>query len=336
LHVGGYASRTTALGGQRYYLNNETAVAATQVTTTTTGMIGGVIGGVPASSNGLTAPAVGAGNWFDLYELAIWNMSLTDSQADAVAAAMVANYAIPPITRRLVLEGDSITDGIATTMPVDPKSSGNMAMILTEPGSELVAPGTAVINFGTSGNQVSNLETRKNAAQSLFAKPLTGGPANNVVAVMIGRNDMALGGMTASQHYTNVVNLLSSAVAGQEGYLQRGYRVVLVANIAGAGTVQPRLLEYRSMVADTANREARPGFLTDCQSGSGQVFAGQLGVLHPYAITLAGDAKFDTQADAQDVASGQYDDDATHLRLAGITLLATGGDTPQHGYGSIL
>jgi len=59
-------------------------------------------------------------------------------------------------------------------------------------------------------------------------------------------------------------------------------------------------------------------------------------VLHLYDVTVSGDTKFKTSADAQDTASGYFDSDQTHLRVAGLELMVTGGDTPQYGYASIV
>lgn len=338
LHMSGFVSRTTALGGQRGYMNLETAVNATQVSATTTGMSGLVIGGVPGASNAITADSY----QFDLYEFAFFNQSLTNAEADAIAAAMVANWAIPALTRQIILLGDSITDAITTALPVSPDSAGNVGVMLCDPGAELVSTDCRVVNLGTSGHQISNLQTQKNAAQSIFGPVGTsglypGGPANNLAAIQIGRNDMgAVGNLSAAAHYANYVSLLNSATFGQEGLLQRGAKAVAVSNIATSNpTAQARIETFRDLIMDSGTRLVTAQFMADTLTGPGQTYDGLLSVLPVSEITVASDTKFKTVADAADTASGYYDSDGTHLVLAGQSLQATGGDTPQYGYGAV-
>lgn len=342
LHLAGVASRTTANGGQRFYVNLDTA-SANQSGVTSANCTGGVIGGLPQSGNGVNAST----GYFDLYEFALWKGELSNAQADAAAAAMVANHAITPITRQLVLEGDSITDGIATSLSVSPTSGDNLGMQLSAPGAALLPGDVRVINAGTSGNQVADLVTRRDTGNSMFTAIYPGGAANNVVAVQIGRNDLSgsLGQRNSAMHYANVVALINT---GGTGYLQRGWKVVAVGNIGtaatpvtvnvlpGEDTLQKRIEGFRALIADTANHLPNPTFLTDCQTGTGQAYDGLLDVLHLYDVTVGGDTKLNSNADVLDTASGYYDTDQTHLRVAGITLMITGGDTPHRGYGSIL
>lgn len=343
--VVGIASRTTANGGQRVYCNNDVASIA-QSGVTSAACVGGVIAGVPAASNAVTA----SGNWFDLYEFGLWSASLTNAQADAIAAAMVANYAIPAITSQLVLDGDSITDGIPTTLATIPTSADNIGMQLTAPGAALVDLSRRVINIGASGNQTSNLATKKNATGSVFRAGLfAGGPAANVVALQIGRNDVAQTGgqKNSGMLYADVVALLNNATGGNEGYLQLGFSVKIVANIAGpassvttnvspAGedTLQKRIEGYRALIMD-GSLLPTTALKSDTLSGAGQTFDGLVGILPLSEVTVAADTKFKTAADALDSASGYYDSDQTHLRVEGISLMASGGDTPTYGYGAL-
>lgn len=345
----GVASRTTALGGQRLYINQGFA-SVTQSGVTFTNCTGGLIGGIPTAANGITLGSNTSnnnGDFFDLYEFALWRSSLTDAQADMVAAAMVANYAIPAIDSQLVLEGDSITNAIPTALAVDPTSSGNMAMILTEPGALHVPASCRVLCRGQSGAQVSDLVTRRDATNTLAGALMPGGYAQNVIAIQIGRNNVSEsnGRQNSAQFYAALVALLNTV---STGYLQRGWKVVQVANIAGPttavttnllpgeDTIQKRLEAIRLLIADTINHLPNATFLTDCQAGPGQVYDGRLNVLHLYDVTVGGDTKFRTSADALDFASGYYDSDQTHLCLAGQQLMVSGGDTPAFGYGAIL
>ena len=349
LQVIGVASRTTANGGQRLYVNADAASVA-QSGVTSTGCVGGVIGAVPAASNGLTLGSQAqssAGGFFDLYEFTLWSASLTNAQADAIAAAMVANYAIPAIDGQLILTGDSITNAVPTALPTDPMSGGNIAMLMTDPGGLQVPASLRVINLGESGNQVSNLVAKRDAANTMFNALYPGGPDKNIVACQSGRNDVAEtnGKLNSTQYYSALTALYNS---GSTGYLQRGWKVVHVANIAGPdtavttnvigaeNTIQKRLEAIRLLVADPANHLPNPTFLADCLAGPGQTYDGRLSVLHLYDVTAGGDSKFKTSTDAQDNASGYYDVDQTHLRLAGQRLMLSGGDTPNFGYGAIV
>lgn len=349
MQVMGVASRTTANGGQRLYINADCAVVG-QSGVTSTACTGGTIGGVPAASNAITLGSNQsnlAGDFFDLYEFALWNASLTNAQADAIAAAMVANYAIPTIDSQLVLEGDSITNAIPTALATDPTSSGNMAMILTEPGALQVPASCRVFLRGISGAQISDLVTRRDAANPMSAALLPGGAAKNILAVQIGRNNVSEsnGKQNSTQYYASLVALYNTA---STGYLQRGWKVVHVANIAGPSTavttnliagedtIQKRLEAIRVLVADTVNHVPNPTFLNDCLAGSGQAYDGALTVLHLYDVTVGGSTVFKTAADAANSGAGYYDNDQTHLRLAGQQLMVSGGDTPQYGYASII
>jgi len=341
LHISGVASRTTANGGQRFYMNAESA-DTNQSGVTSTDCTGGIIGGIPTNNNGVNANT----GFFDLYEFALWKGELTDSEADAAAAAMVSNYAIMPLTRQLVLDGDSITDGIDTNLPVSPSSGDNLGMVLSDPGAGHVPGDTRVINMGTSGNEVPDLILKRDSTNSTYEALYPGGHTNNIVAVQIGRNDFSegLGQQNSSMHYANIIALLNTTGTG---YLQRGWKVVMVGNIGSAATsvtanalpgedtIQKRIENFRALIADIASHTPNAAFLSDCQAGSGGTFEGQVDVLHLYDVTIGGDTKFASYEDAQDTISGYYDDDLTHLRIAGIQLMASGGDTPQYGYGSI-
>ena len=342
LHLAGVASRTTANGGQRFYLNLDTA-NCTQSGVSSANCTGGVIGGVPQSGNGANA----SNNYFDLYELALWKGELTNAQADKIAAAMVANWSTPAITQQVVLDGDSITDGISTALAVSPTSGDNIGMQLSEPGSSWLPAGTRVINLGTSGAQSSDILAERDAANSTYSMLLPGGPSKNITVFQIGRNDVAesQGKKNSQMLYADVVALLNTP---STGLLQRGWTVTVVANIATSATAvttnvlagetdqQQRIENYRALIADTANHVPNPAFLNDCHAGAGQTYDGLLNVLHLYDVIVGGDTKFKDSADAQDTASGYYDSDQTHLRVAGIGLMVTGGDSPQHGYASIL
>jgi lysophospholipase L1-like esterase len=298
LQLMGVASRATANGGQRLYLNNEVAAVA-QSGVVSANCTGGIVGGIPAASNAVTPSG-----FMDLYELAIWKGELTNAQADAAAAAMVSNWAIPAVANSLLLEGDSITQGTG-----DVVSGINIAMRMTEPGGAFTIPaGWRVINQGASGNTAATILARRDAANSAAALPAPGG--RNIVAVQIGRNDLAAA-RTGAQIYADCVALFNTATTG---FLQRGWETAQAVNIASAPSFDPEIQALRSALRNLAQ------FRSDTQTGAGQAFDGKLSIIDLPLWTVLGDRIFDTTADAADAA--WYAGDSTHPGIAGAVEMA--------------
>jgi len=342
LQVMAIRSQATAGGGTRLYINNDVCAIAQQ-TTAVSNYLGAVIGGNPGSSNsegvGTSSQAV-----FDLYELAIWNTGPADAAADAIVAAAVTNYAIAQLDTNLVLEGDSITQGIATTLSESPANCKGLGSRLTDPGSSRLPGNVRVLNCGTSGDTVANLVTARDATNSVYDKgKYPGGAVKNVIALQIGRNDLAATAGTAASVYASIVALLNTTTTG---YLQRGWSVVEMGNIGsnntsitgspsdGPITLQQRIAALRALMFGGSGINTT--FQSDVLAGSGQAYDGLVTVKPLHLITVAGDSKFDTATDAGDTASGYYDSDGTHLRVAGIDLMIGGGEQPGYGYGSVL
>lgn len=336
------ASRTTANGGTRLYVNNDTCDVAQQ-STSVTNYIGGLLGGTAGASNTETMSA-SSGSVFDLYELAIWTTGPNNTDAGAIVAAAVSNYALAQLDINLVLEGDSITYGATTTLAESPFRSKGLGSRLTEPGAGLIPANVRVLNLATTGNTAADLVTKRDAANAVFsAGKYPGGASKNVVAFQVGRNDMAVTAGTAASHYANVVALIHTATTG---YLERGWKVVAVGNIAGAAasitgspsdgpiTLQQRIEAFRAMLFTGAAINAT--FAGDTLSASGQTYDGLVSALPLHLVTVAGDTKFSTSTDAGDTVSGYYDSDSTHLRVAGADLMANGGDSAAYGYGAIV
>lgn len=343
IHVAGFVSRAGASAGTdvggRFYMNTD-AVPTAQSSLTGTADVGAIIGGKATGTNGVT----GTGDtWFDLYELVFWKGTLTDAQADAIAAAMVANWAIPTITAQLILSGDSITYGTvgsgSNLVPAD-----TLGVQLTEPGAELIPPNYRVLNVAIpdsslvtySGQTGCLLTHQRDNAAGPFTYTYPGGAANNIIAPNIGINDMKAGNgnVDAATHYTNFVALLNTTTTG---YLQRGFKVVAVTPTAfgGDSTGLGRLLAFRDLIINPTTDVVVSQFLTDCQANTGQAYDGLVSVLPIAKITYgASGTLFQSSADAADAT--YYATDLTHLQGLGSRLLATGADTPQYGYGSIL
>lgn len=336
IHVCGIASRTTANGGGRMYINNDVATVA-QSSLTGTADIGGLIGAKAAASNGATATYTG----FDLYEFAFWNQTLTNAQADAIAAAMVSNWSIPAIDSQLILLGDSVTECIDTSTSVVVPGD-NIAVTLTAPGAELVPTNFRVINAAVAGSGIASaftgvaLSAQRDDAAGPLLYVYPGGPSKNVITCNIGINDMrsSNGNLTAASHYANFTALLNTTTTG---YLQRGFKVVAVTPtaISGDATGQSRIVSYRAMLADPSTDAVVSQFLTDVQANSGQSYDGLVSVLPLSKVQYA--ASGTIFLDATDAAdTTYYAGDGTHHQQLGYQLQATGGATPQYGYGSIL
>jgi hypothetical protein len=225
--------------------------------------------------------------------------------------------------------------------------------VLTNPGAEYVPADVRVLNLGVAGNGTAELQTKKNATQSAFGSisnswRFPGGPANNIVAPQIGRNDMGFLNLAATTHYANVNTLINSTTAGQEGYLQRGFKVALVSNIQSDGAsgaadadgnvnIVQRINLFRSLIMDTGTLLPTSAFLTAVQANAGQTYDGLVTVLPVSHIqSSAGQFPFRDQTDfANPPAAGFYDSDNTHLLPAGFALEVSGGVTPALGFGSL-
>jgi len=298
LQLLGVASRPTAAGGQRLIVNEAVANVA-QAGAAATGIAGAEIGRYPYAPGTST-------NWglFDLYEMVVFTRVLSDAEADAVAAALRDAWAIPAVAHQLVVEGDSITQGVG-----DIRSGESLGMLLGAPGASALPAGWRVINAGVSGAQTSNLVTRRDGAGGLASNPLAGG--RNVVAVQIGRNNLGLGGQTGQQVYDAIVALHRG---GGTGWLDRGWEVRQAVNIAVSSSSETQNTALRGLL--------RAGqFLSDLQAAAGQPGAGKVGLVDLPLVTVAGSGTiFDTVADATDPM--WYQGDATHPTAAATAEIA--------------
>jgi hypothetical protein len=305
MQVLGAASRTTANGGTCLMLNRKQALVA-QNTVSAPSVIGAEIARRPDT------PGT-SGNWgtFDLYELIVWSAGLTNAQMQNVASTLADHYAIPEIENQLILDGDSIMQGTG-----DVTASLSAAMIATEIGANRIPATWRVVNMGTSGNQVSNLVGKRDDATSWSVATL---PGQNVLAFEIGRNDMGSGGLTATQHYANVLAYMNTPTTG---VLQRGWHARVMANIATSSILMAQIEAYRALIRN-------PQFLTDTQSAPGMAFAGRVSVVDTDLIEDGGQPIFLTAANATDTT--YYAGDNTHPTILGARLRITGGDNPARG-----
>lgn len=315
VQVMGLASRTTANGGSKFWINKRPSSTLAQSGVTTTGTKGARIFGY-VSSNGTT-------NFLDLLELVVFTGELTDTQAQTIADYLSDRWAIAAITQNVVLDGDSITDGVTEVI-----SGDNVAMVITEPGLSLIPGNVRVLNVGKSGAATADLVTRRDNANGWAAMKIGSVAADNIVAIQIGRNDTAAyitGGdsaaTAASKTYTDILAYWNTATTG---VVARGWKPVQFANIAcDTGAASSNL--YSTIKAS---------FATDVSGGT---------VIDLQAIVDsaggAGRKPFAFSPDTRDGTYYQDDDgslDTTHPSVYGTRIMGTGGDTPANGYAAVI
>lgn len=313
LQVLGVASRSGAAPGadvgQRLMVNNN-ASATAQASTGSGAIAGAEIGRYP-----FTPSTVGSWAQMDVYEIVAYSATLTDAQADAIQAALVSEWSIPPIVNRLVLEGDSTVVG-AGSNPVKP--SETIASVLAEPGTPWLPPGWMIYVSAVSGNTWANLVTRRDATDSWATKLLSGG--RNLVAVMCGRNDIT----NASSGATTYAAAVAWANTTTTGVLQRGWEVVFCTPIATGSTYDTEMGNYKTLLRDVAT------LMNDTLSGSGQAFDGNVAVVDVASITYKGASIF--QSGNVNTNTNFYQPDVTHETALGNVMVAIGGDTAVNGF----
>jgi len=302
----GVASRTTANGGLRYYQNGQTGGAA-QAGSALTGCKGGRFGGYFYTGDNSSG--------FDAYCIVGFAGELTNAQADAVSAVLTGHYGLSAITRNLILDGDSITDGVGEV-----PSGGSLGMWLTEPGAGLIPAGVRVINTGISGAQVDDCVLRRDNAQGWPLLKIGADTADNLIALQIGRNDTYAGGKTPAQCYDAIKAYWNDATTG---VLARGWGAAQMANIAcdaGATSAGLHDLITTNFAADVAGgRVIDLQLIRDSNGGHGANFA-------PFVPGAANATYYQGSSSTLDT---------THPSAYGTRIMASGGDTPAHGYGAL-
>jgi len=225
LQVIGGASRTTANGALRNYVNNNVGLAAQATSIVSAG----------ATALGYfinTPPALGAMGEFDLYEIVTYNSSISNAAADAIADALTAAYAIPAVKHQVVCEGDSITYG----WPAAINGSGNCISMVLAP--LVTNKQVKIVDFGVSGNLLAtgaNIAARAATLDTATLLPNTSG-GRNIFMMMGGVNDTTA--RTKAQIYADMITVCTGILALNSA----SYTVELVAVIpiplAGAGRYQ--------------------------------------------------------------------------------------------------
>jgi hypothetical protein len=342
------ASRTTANGGQRVYINGN-YVDCGQMTTSVTGYVGAIIGGTNTSTANQADVSPSSNAYFDIYEVVIWTGEHLNAATDAMVSAAQTNYDLTTVAQQAVLVGDSITFGVATSLSVSPLGCEGVGSVLSAPGAGYIPADCRLINIGVSGATTATIITNRDATNSVYSAAglIPGGTSKNLVICHMGTNDIGTAGPASTgvpaTVYGQVVAYWNTTTTG---VLQRGWRGVQVGNTArndatvtgsppdAPTTFQARIEGLRAlMFTGTAMNNT---FKTDTLTNTGQTYDGLLTVLPVHEITVSGDTAFKTTADAGDAAAGYYDTDFLHLRVAGGQLMASGGDNAAYGYGAAI
>lgn len=321
LQVIGVRSVTTANGGLTTWVNNQRE--STTQTAYTSAFAGAELGRFATGANGYGA--------FDLYEIALWNAAPSMAQMDAAVAGAVANFAIPPITDTLVLEGDSRVYGSNS----DVSSGTALAMVLSAPGAGYVPEGFRVLSYGASGAQIPHMVTRRDDPESIFATKMNIGGQRHV-AFVVGANDGAPSGDAnyGATAFNTVARGDAVAAAekalihngGSTGYLGRGWTVTRMVEPIVQASPSVSILQQRIRIREAA-------YLTDCLAGPGQTYEGKLRRIELANVAVGALKPFDQPAN---LPNAFVDGDGVHPNRLGVALYASGGDTPALGWGAVV
>lgn len=287
--------RPTASGGNYVVVDRGTGAALTQSAAQASGYTGWRIGGTNAS--------------FDLYYTAVIQSAVTNGQAEAIAQRMCDVFGIQTKTNVLVLDGDSIYQGVSSVtssynvnypdrvVPTG-KSLGMWA-------AEYLPADWRVINRGVSGATAATMWTRRtgnNAANR--------GSGRNVFCGTIGRNSITTTSSTGQTVYNNNGTLGTGACVRDhvDYYLANGWEVAWGVNVAVGSTLVP--------ANDILRSNIRTNLIADSLAGSGQTFDGKLRIVDFPAFAVPGVGTiFDTAAQAGNL--DWWQNDSTHPNPVG-------------------
>jgi lysophospholipase L1-like esterase len=216
----------------------------------------------------------------DVFDCLIYNAKQSNTDADATAAALQTGYGISTITDSLVLEGDSITQGINS----DGSANG--------PSRFVRAPaGWRVLTCASSGATTAIVSTRQLAADSVHSPgAMLGGPLSgrNHIMLQIGFNDIGSGGRTAANVYNepavtnSIVSLIGNATNGFRLNYDKVYSGVNIAT--GNGTFQPVIAALRVFLRDITQFRTDTGCTTNLQIiDLPEITVGSLGGIKPFS-----------------------------------------------------
>lgn len=270
------------------------------------------------------------GTWACADIIACWvfDRPLTNDEFDAAMALVADSYDIPEVVDQVVYGIDSRTAGGGAGNHL----SDCPAVVLTEPGAPYSFPKTVrAINaavwgarWTVGGNSLEGQLNSPAAKDNLFYQLL---PGRNVACMMGGINDNASisSGDGAAQVYARQVSQIPRL-------LEIGWEVKFFTephsgniNYAEGNVAAGQSSKWALDMSDQ--------LFVDCNAGPGQTYEGKMrrGALHQ--IMLDGVPIFGTYAGT----TSQYYNpggDRIHQSTIGMFYMATGGDTPQNGWGS--
>lgn len=313
LAVVGWCLRPTASGGVRIFYNRNARAPGT-VSQVTLATANGAEFGRDANSP--------AGTYLNahIYEIIVYQgFNPSDATVDAIPVALADTWGIADITHDVIVEGDSITAGI---------HDRGIARWLSEPGSASALPAYTRVNMSArSGSGFTKTTTqdptyRRDLANGAMGAQFFLAGDTPELTIQIGRNDIT-DDATADAAYNELVAYLYTTTTG---VLQRGFRVVVGANIAEGST-----LGITSSVLRLRNKILNAQFLTDVHANTGQTYEGKVKIANLGAITFSPKGTvFNDLADTTD--TDIYQADGLHPTILGEQLEVSGGDTPQNGY----
>lgn len=243
-----------------------------------------------SGTGGATLSALSSSTGFqamDVYEVLVYTRAVSTAEAAQIRAWAAAAYSLRTTAwpKNVVFEGDSITQGVGVT---------------SSRGFPTLVPRDATSNWrqtdiGTSGATISTLTSRATAADGYKRS----GASRNVLHVLIGRNDVAVGGATAASVYSNLVTYVQARVAA-------GWEVWVGTCIASGASVQSLLDGLNALIRGSAGGGTGPGIVSD---------AGANRVIDYGAVT-----HFQTSTDANNTT--YYQADSTHPTAVGAQILA--------------
>ena len=170
----------------------------------------------------------------DVAEVLIYSAALSGTNLTGMENYLLAKYAIPaPLptsTPLVVVEGDSLSQGVNTT------SNAQEYPEIAYQGASGASPYN-YRNFAVSGSQISDLTNRAALVDALYS-PLR---AKNILYAWIGTNDMALGGLTPTQTYNALVTYCAARRAA-------GWKVIVRTMIPRSTLSDASRLSYNASI----------------------------------------------------------------------------------------
>lgn len=218
-----------------------------------------------------------------LYEAVIYQGAVDLVTADAVRDYLAAKHDLrtTAYVQGVTFEGDSITAGSGQSAPL----TGAFPMQVVRPGTE----DWRVASLGTSGANLTTLTDRAAATDAYL-----GLSSRNVLAVLIGRNDI-----TAAD---NSAAVYSSLVTYVQARVTAGWEVWVGTLIASGASSQPTIDALNAKIRGTSGN----GIVVD--AGADRVI--DFAALPEFADTAAA------------TNTTYYQGDATHPTAAGAALMA--------------